>query len=72
MNLGLRMFAFIQQRDVMIVKRSRIRPYRKYECDECPRGEGGVYVNTPDKTQECHCVACGQPYLVILAEDITE
>lgn len=65
MNLGLRMFAFIQQRDVMVVKRERIRS-AKYECAVCPKGRGGVYVHTPDETQDCFCLECGQLYLLVL------
>ncbi len=69
MNLGLRMFAFIQQRDTIIAKRSGIRPHSRYECHVCTNGKGGVYVNTPDETQECFCVGCGQPFLVVITEE---
>ena len=68
MNIGLRIFAFIQQRDVMIMKRGSPRSSR-YACSMCPSLDGGVYVNLEHVSQqECHCVACGQPYLVVFAE----
>ncbi|KKN81569.1 hypothetical protein LCGC14_0318280 [marine sediment metagenome] len=70
MNLGIRMFAFIQQRDTMITKREKLEAVR-YECIVCPTGMGGVYVRFPAKTpKEFFCLGCGQSYLVILAETI--
>lgn len=65
MNLGLRMFAFIQNRDITIIKKETLRA-AKYVCTVCPKGRGGVYVNTPDETQECFCLGCGQLYLVVV------
>ncbi len=75
MNLGIRMFAFIQQRDTMIIRRMVIRretlTATRYECIACPMGMGGIYVRSTDKTpQECFCLECGQLYLVVITRVI--
>ena len=67
MNLGLRVFAFIHGRDVIIESIWRLN-HRRYECGVCPSGSGGIYVNTSSKIQECFCVGCGQQYLVKIRE----
>lgn len=67
MSFGLRMFAFIQKRDVIVVKKESLRN-AIYQCGICP---GGVSVHFLGKaTEECCCESCGQVYLVVVTRRI--
>lgn len=65
MNLGTKIFAFVQGRNTMVVKAPSLYPAGRYVCSRYCKGNITVE-RTEETLVDCFCDRCGQVYLLVI------